>query len=429
MIFESKSFILNIMNTRIVDHLTDEEVTQQEVMWELSSSIPLNRFELPRYLYRLDYLPYQRRAQRLNKVETEAEADAGADAEAEEHDPQFDGDPSDTRQIYLPREDDHDLDLAAFEDHQNTPEEEESWFDLVPSDQLPGNPPESDETVKAVAAAAAVAADPSSSVTGLELYALTSGFTADELANARVILRYDTGYPTLPSGMSLWSRMDWEPPEAHTAFSIYLAYAETKESPRVIAEMPKVLYEEAALEIPLERVQLWHDLYYWSWRAAAYDAFVEQEYRYRMAYRMRNVMDNHYNTASRLLSRLLEYMDDEEEFWDLMNPRIASDLLSKLTALQRVSAGLPATAPLSESGGRYGSGSSGSGSGSKSEASVSIALRSGRGSAPGSGTSVIDLGGGQSLEAISDEALSDPETASLFQELIIKLSTGSTDGQ
>ena len=96
-------------------------------------------------------------------------------------------------------------------------------------------------------------------------------------------------------------------------------------------------------------------------------------------------------------------MNDEEDFWDMLTPKVGIDLLKTLAAMQRISVGLPGTQPVTEGGGVQGS------------MSLEVIMR--------------QLSADDNQEATTKELdsrlaskiLSDPVATSMAQELIVRM--------
>lgn len=179
-------------------------------------------------------------------------------------------------------------------------------------------------------------------------------FTRADLRAAWLQLDYKEGYPRASRGTPFWQQLDFEPPEAFMAFEAYLTLTVIEN--RGVREMryvPDVMNHLARQSgLPLvtlpseEQLEQYYTLYYWYHRTKAYDLFRAVEFRRKQEERAYETLDDHYFRSRKMLDRLQEYMDDEEEFWSLMTPKVAIDLMKVLVGMQRVSVGLPAGTPL-----------------------------------------------------------------------------------
>lgn len=234
-------------------------------------------------------------------------------------------------------------------------------------------------------------------------------------------LAYVEGFPALPDGNPFWYRLDFEPLEAFQAFEAYLSQGDQG------ARQLFILGEDGLENGSGPQTTMlmeWFDLYYWEHRCKSFDLFRIAQARKMREQRALTVDDNHYMLATRLMDQLEAYMlpedGDDNEFFDLLTPKVAIDLLKLLTQMQRVSSGLPASGP-----------SGGASDGSHQPgASVEVIMRNiiqgNQGSMDGSGP-IIDQSGREvsHLDAL-ENALQDPDTAALAQELVIKLNSPST---
>src|SRR5256885_1255922 len=185
-----------------------------------------------------------------------------------------------------------------------------------------------------------------------------------QVRNAYSDLSFEYGYPTLPDGRPFWHKLDFEPSFCYGAFQIYLENSSTSgansSGPREVSE----LSENAELlqlatqikgrqesekvspsELFAELTEYYH-LYFWRARSKAYDIYKEAAYRHAKLKRQMSTEDVHYNLAVNLLQQLKEKVLEAPDFFEEMSPKTAIDLLGKLVAIQRVSAGLPAAGPL-----------------------------------------------------------------------------------
>jgi len=244
-----------------------------------------------------------------------------------------------------------------------------------------------------------------------------AGFPARELSNAFVPLQYDEGFPAFDSGLPFWSRLDFEPTDAFVAFQQYLKmplgsegdaddedYSGSSASgTRSLSSLATSLMPDDKVINCIARFQEYYHLYYWGMRAHAYDLFRVAQYRKQQELRAIETQDEHYVQSRRLRHRLMKYMDDEENFWDLMTPKVGLDMLKTITQLERISAGVPAAGPMSEIERER--------SGSPFEVVLRSVAQSNR---RGKTTLITDEG------EVLDNALKDPAATEILQELIIR---------
>ena len=255
------------------------------------------------------------------------------------------------------------------------------------------------------------------------------------LSNAFIRLSYQEGFPTLVDGRPFWSQLDFELPEAYKAFELYLqqssmalihAYDEDtsteKNAPgavgaRQLSLIPEMLDRYYGMSSPSKNIEAQGDLlseitqyfhiYQWGPRARAHDLFQTASLRRQRDLRALSTEDYHYRLSHKLSTKLEKYMEDEEDFWDLMTPKVAIDLLKTVTTLQRLSVGLTTSATSAKDQAERGS-----------RSSLSVMLRQ-ISQADQSGEDIVIDG---DTSVILQEAMNDPETARMAQELVIKLS-------
>lgn len=233
-----------------------------------------------------------------------------------------------------------------------------------------------------------------------------TGLLPEGLEYAFVPLTYSEGFPTLPDGLPFWDQLDFEPSDVYLAFRGYL------DRGRMGARQLSSL--EGAPDIPesvatLKTLQESFHLYYWKFRARAYDMFELAALRRARERRALLLEDDHYFVAQRLMKVVKLYLMGDE-FRDLLTPKVALDALKTVVQLQRISSGLPAHGPAEPDTKEP----------PAPAASFEVILRNlvdPRDEKP-----IID---GDTGKVIMERALQDPETASLAQELVIRLNSGN----
>ncbi len=186
-----------------------------------------------------------------------------------------------------------------------------------------------------------------------------AGFPASSLENAFVWLQYDEGFPAFEGGIPFWARLDFEPPKAHAVFQKYLQmhlgrkaneddeedFGESASGTRSIAQLATLTASDVDILVLQQEYRMYSHLYYWNMRANAYDLFRVTQHKKQQELRAIETQDEHYVTSKRLMNKLLNYMEDDEDFWGMMTPKTGIDMLKTLTQLERVSAGMPASGP------------------------------------------------------------------------------------
>jgi hypothetical protein len=157
------------------------------------------------------------------------------------------------------------------------------------------------------------------------------------LGSAILNLNYAEGYPSLPTGLPVWARLEWEEDEPYNIFNEYL-------------EQPGVRTIYGLQGISLDQGLEWFTLNYWSWRAKAYDLYqAAHEQRMRVR-RILKTEGSHYELAEKLLNQVRQRVAAfSEEELEAIDPIAAVNMMEKLVRVQRVSLGLPAAGALDES--------------------------------------------------------------------------------
>ncbi len=193
-----------------------------------------------------------------------------------------------------------------------------------------------------------------------------AGFRASDLETAFIWLHYDEGFPAFDDGQPFWHCLPFEPPAAYEIFQRYLQMHQGKpptdiEDPddygevatgirsiSVLTEILNVSGKDSEVLPAQDTYKMYYHLYYWSYRAKAYDLFRITQHRKQMEIRAIETQDSHYVQSAKLMNKLMVYMDQDEDFMDMMTPAVAVKFYQMLTQLQRVSVGLPAGGPSRE---------------------------------------------------------------------------------
>lgn len=235
---------------------------------------------------------------------------------------------------------------------------------------------------------------------------------SDVLATATVDIHYLEGFPTFSNSTSLWSQMEYEPPAAFRAFQAYLLQGETQgirrlemlaQDPAVQGVMPNGMDTSLLMEF--------HSYFFWGARCKAHDLFQQAAAQKMRERRVLNIQDQHFLDAEAMLKKVSTYFEQTDEesgepLWLMeMTPKVALDYIDKLTKLQRISIGLPAHGL-----------SNADNDGIAKNASVEVTLKqlSRQGIDP---DATSDGGASTGLDLL----LSDPETAAIAQQLVIKV--------
>ena len=378
----------------------DDGLLQVTAIRQLTAELPLNDFGLPTGIYRTDLLPFH-------------DYVPPGSRQAEPPTP-----------IVLPEISPRELEAAPG----LLPDQSADAFSLLAGvgDGLPDLIQPARQRIKVIQAPAIIEStpEPVQPAKSLGDYRI-AGFPAKSLHSAFVPLQYDEGFPAFEDGRPFWARLDYEPADAFLAFERYtqMNFGRAAESGieddageaasgiRSITSLVLLLHPQVSdkeLIALSEKFKQYYHLYYWGMRIKAYDLFKVTEFRQKQELRAIETQDDHYITSRRLRARLMEYMDSDEDFWDLMTPKVAIDMLKTTTSLERISAGVPAGGPQlkdGESGGR----------------SFEVQFRT-----------IAQEQAGESLQGalineegdVLDKALDDPAATKILQELIIRSGGG-----
>lgn len=161
----------------------------------------------------------------------------------------------------------------------------------------------------------------------------------DEIDAAYVPLDYSEGFPSL-AGIPLWVQLPYEAPDAYLNFEAYLRQPADQGGIRQLFTL------KTPSNASIASLQEQAALYYWNFRAKAYDTFniiFRRKERERLAMEVEN---EHLLVANRLMDICSLYLDaNKEELVETLSPKNFIELLKTATSLQRISVGLPANGP------------------------------------------------------------------------------------
>lgn len=355
--------------------LRSQESLQTEALRGLQAEIPLNDFGLPIGIYRTDLLPF--------------------------HD-------------YLPAYAQPVAETAQDPESRSTNDEDE---DEDETNKL-GTPEESEDILDGSQNRSSSVAPQVRPLTAPQAEYRIAGFPADALSKAFVPLQYDEGFPAFDNGTPFWCRLDFEPIDAFQAFQRYLEmnlgvpadpevdddFGRAASGARSISQLAATLHPNSDIIKMADAYQGFYHLYYWGSRAHAYDLFRVAQYRKQQELRAVETQDEHYIVSRRLRAKLMTYFDSEEDFWDMLTPKVGIEFLKQLTGMERVSAGIPAMGPQTAE--------QAAGAGTSLEVHLKTIAQTNRGLNDGR---TIDEDG-----EMLDNALADPDTTELLQSIIIK---------
>lgn len=386
--------------------VSSQAPTRAQIMRHLTQELPLNDFGLPIGIYRTDMIPFDEYdpTARTPQVPAVVEAPALPHLDLSEA-----ADPSEPE--------------ANTSDQQPPPTFDESFF-ADPISLLAGEgdglpDPVMDEPKRQ--RQRGTQERPSSLSLQQPAEYRVAGFPARAIAAAFVPLQYDEGFPAFENGSPFWGRMDFEPSDNFLVFQRYLQLnigraaddededdaGEAATGLRTIERLVQQLHSAATdtqILAYIERYSGYYHTYYWGLRAKAYDLFKVVQYKQQQELRAIETQDEHYILARKLRARLAQYFNDDDDFWDMMTPKVAIDMLKNLVQVERISAGLPAGGPQTShpEGGNQ----------SFELAFRTLAQKQSGDSQKGD---TIDQDGD-----VLDKALEDPAAIEILQELIIK---------
>lgn len=375
-------------------------VVTSEIMRALQTELPLNDFGLPLGIYRPDFLPlhlYVAPGQQLLESPS-------AVLDQPESKTVIEPDSAPTTTIELPEIQADPFSLLAGQG------------DGLPDAPLPALRQDVEpEAEKSIFAEYRIA-----------------GFPSAQIQHAFVPLQYDEGFPAFENGQPFWQKLHYEPGDAYGMFERYLLMSQgiapvydestdavtegrsatgTRTIEGLVAQMNiGGQLPDAELLQMVDTLRHYSYLYYWGLRARGYDLFRVTQFQQQQEVRAIETHNDHYIQSRQLRARLTDYMNNEEEFWDLMTPKTAIDMHKHLTQLERISVGLPGSGPHT---GKAGEGIAG---GQSTEFVFRTIAQTHAGD--GDGGSIIDDEGN-----ILDSALEDVESTKILQELIIRTST------
>ena len=244
-----------------------------------------------------------------------------------------------------------------------------------------------------------------------------AGFLSKELHGAFIPLQFDEGFPAFNNGLPFWSRFDFEPSDAFEAFQRYtqmnlgrLATSSEEEydgkaasGTRSLSTLVAEMYPDTQVLDMVAQYQEYYHLYYWGMRAHAYDLYRVAQFRKQQEHRAVESQDEHYVLSRRLRHKLMSYFENDEDFMDMMTPKVALDMLKTLVGIERVSAGIPAGGPVNEN------------TTDASGKPFEMVLRTVSNSNRRDDHATVNEEG-----EILDRALKSPEAVELLQELIIR---------
>lgn len=237
----------------------------------------------------------------------------------------------------------------------------------------------------------------------------------DEIDAAYILLDYSEGFPTF-SGVPFWIQMSYEPPDAYLNFEAYLRQPAEQGGIRQLYTLKTLT--DSSMELLREQAAL----YYWHFRAKAYDTFniiFRRKERERLALEVEN---EQLLVANRLMDICSMYLDaNSTELVETLSPKNFVELLKTASALQRISVGLPANGPSPSSKENPTSGEG---------TSLEVILRNLAQSNVAPKTDAVNNPQAKTAEQLNAmrSLLHNPDVLNLAQELIVRVNAPSSQG-
>jgi hypothetical protein len=187
---------------------------------------------------------------------------------------------------------------------------------------------------------------------------------SDEYDNPKLVpLRYDEGFPTIEdTGVPFWERLENEPPRYYEAFKRYRDYPYTtvtaanasqasnltknrlaQHKKRTLAKTAELLRTSSSTLATLAA------LYYWQYRASAYDRYRDEEAQIQLRADAVEMELTHAGIARRLLDKVTSALDEMEP--EELTPQMMVEWLKSGVHLERLSRGKDPSKPASGSQG------------------------------------------------------------------------------
>lgn len=217
---------------------------------------------------------------------------------------------------------------------------------------------------------------------------------------AWIELNYQEGFPTVGhTSIPFWEKLPSEPLRFFAAFARYLAQKGARNLYTLALDLREAKDFEGAPS--LETLRSVFDLYYWEYRAKAFDLFERaSRERYRTVKAV-EIEARHSTMSEDLVTKALKFL--EKKFTEgTLNAREVIEVLKMSIGLERISIGLPA------GGVKQGEERSGNSDFKAILASITV--------------NATTVHTSLSSHELLSKALADPETAALAQQLALRIS-------
>lgn len=159
---------------------------------------------------------------------------------------------------------------------------------------------------------------------------------------------FEHGYPAINAETPLWAKLIGESDDAFNAFTIFLELPEKTNYSTPIRLLPHI---SAITGIDISQIEEYCHVFYWHWRARAYELFITVCLRKQRESRLMSIEGKHFSIAEKHLNRIdsilerrLTMVMDElndattsDELTDDTRLKDLVDMLTKLTELQHKS--------------------------------------------------------------------------------------------
>ncbi len=185
---------------------------------------------------------------------------------------------------------------------------------------------------------------------------------AKTLNDAAIHLNYSEGFPTTPSGKLLWDQLDFEGSNEFVLFQAFLemnnvnGYRSTQILARTLTDQKynalaparkSAAAHKEMLDLTRQHVQELAVYFYWGHRARAYDMVGMAAYRRIRSQRAVLLEDASFHALQRMFKKTMDRWDRfTDDDMDQMSPLDVTKMMKEIVQMQRISVGLPGSAPL-----------------------------------------------------------------------------------
>lgn len=170
---------------------------------------------------------------------------------------------------------------------------------------------------------------------------------------ASLPISFNHGYPAINDTTPLWEQLPGETEEAYAAYMHYLELPRTTNHENPIRLLPFIAEITSK---SISDIASWCYVYFWHWRARAYDLFLAACHRKQREQRALTIEGQHFTQSEKLLEKVVNVanakLDQEinalKEDPEAETETKLKDLITMakdLIGIQRVAIGLPATGP------------------------------------------------------------------------------------